>query len=73
MEDWYWIHSGQSIWRTGTASIVDCRVSGGMVLGLNELLRIRRYWICARLLSIGRTCTGSEVDCILYGGLVLGL
>ena len=73
MEDWYRICSGQSIWRNGTVSIVNCRVYGGLVLGLNELLRIRRYWICARLQSIGRTCTGSEVDCILYGGLVLGL
>ena len=54
-------------------SIVDCRVYGGLVLGLNKLLRIRRYWICAGLQSIGRTCTGSEVDCILYGRLVLGL
>ena len=54
-------------------SIVDCRVYGRLVLGLNELLKIRRYWIYAGLQSITRTCTGSEVDCILYGGLVLGL
>ena len=54
-------------------SIVDCRVYGGLVLGLNQLPRLRRYWICAGLQSIGQTCTESEVDCILYGGLVLGL
>ena len=54
-------------------SIVDCRVCGRLVLGLNQPLRIRRYWICAGLQSIGKTCTGSEMDCILYGGLVLGL
>ena len=53
-------------------SIVDC-LYGGLVLGLNQLLRISRYWICAGLQSIGKTCTGSEVDCILYGGLILGL
>ena len=40
-------------------SIVDCRVYGGLVQSLNELLRIRKYWICAGLQSIGRTCTGS--------------
>ena len=47
-------------------SIVDCRVYGGLVLGLNELLRIKKYWICDGLQSIERTCTGSKVDCILY-------
>ena len=55
------------------SSVVDCRVYGGLVLSLNDMLRIRGYWICAILHSIGRTCTGSEVDCILYVELVMGL
>ena len=82
MEDWYWICSGH-IWKTATGSIVDCRAYQGLVLSLSELLRIRRYWICAGLQSIGRTCTGSRLhvtrrtgtvmDCTVYGEVVLGL
>ena len=34
MADWYQICSGLSIWMTITGSIVNCRVYGGLVLGL---------------------------------------
>ena len=52
---------------------MDCRVYGGLALGLSGLLRIMRYWICAGLQRIGRTCIASEVDCILHVEVILGL
>ena len=44
--------------RTGTGSILDCRVYGGLVL-------------CIGLYNLRGTGTGCAVDCGLYGRLTL--
>ena len=49
-------------------SIVNCRVYGGLLLGLNQLPRLRRYWICAGLQSLGKTCTESGLYIIRRTG-----
>ena len=52
---------------------MDCRVYGGLVLGVQWTVDNKedRYLICAGLQSIGRRYTGSEMVCRVYGGLEL--
>ena len=59
---------------TRTGSKVDCRVYGGLVLGLySGQLRIKKMTNTGAVQYCRVLYTWSEVNCILYGGLVLGL
>ena len=76
MKDWYWVSRRlYSIQRTGTGSVMDCRVHGIQELYLWWTAEYMEdwYWVYGGLYSIRRTGNGNVVDCRVYRGLVLYL